>query len=466
MNIRTRLTFQFVLLVSVLLVAAFVSIYFFSNQFRRDEFFVRLQNKGSNIIQLLIQVDEVNKELLAKIDQNNPVNLPEEEVSVYGPMGNLIFEKKSSKSPVNHMKLLEKLQKNKVLKEEKNGKQYLGFEVKIDKKEYYVIATAADVYGYTKLRNLRTVLVITFFISIILLWFQGRIFTGRAFKPISGMVKQVNSINIHNLHQRLDSGDENDELGQLAKTFNDLLYRIEKAFISQRNFIANASHELRTPLTAISGQLEVELLSDRSEKEYKETMSSVLEDMKNLNEIANKLLILAHASSENPKNQFKIIRIDEVLWLAQNDIIKRIPEAKVKIEFGKEMDDDKYFTIFGSEHLTRTAFINLMDNACKYSVDKEVNITVSQSLNHCILEFSDNGIGIKDEDIKHIFQPFYRSWNVMNIKGHGIGLSLVEKIIQIHNASITVKSSDSGTQFRIAFPLAAKVPVQEKETKK
>ena len=119
----------------------------------------------------------------------------------------------------------------------------------------------------------------------------GWFYSGRALKPISDVVKKVEEISITSLNLRVFEGNGKDEIGRLAKTFNNMLERLETSFGMQKNFIANASHELRTPLTSINGQLEVLMMKDRSTDDYKSALGSVLDDIKSLIDLSNRLLL-------------------------------------------------------------------------------------------------------------------------------------------------------------------------------
>ncbi len=130
--------------------------------------------------------------------------------------------------------------------------------------QYVVIAAATDPEGSIYLSKLRIILIIVCFISLLLFFVTGWLYSGRAFKPISDMVKKVEEITITSLDLRINEGNGTDEIGRLAKTFNNMLERLETAFAVQKVFIANASHELRTPLTSINGQLEVLMMKERS----------------------------------------------------------------------------------------------------------------------------------------------------------------------------------------------------------
>jgi signal transduction histidine kinase len=294
--------------------------------------------------------------------------------------------------------------------------------------------------------------LIVFFLSLIIVYFAGRIFATRALFPISNIRSQAEAIGVSNLNARVDEGTGNDEITRLARTFNRMLDRLELAFITQKNFIANASHELRTPLTVMTGQLEVILMKDRSKEEYRETILSLLEDIQNMNQISNRLLLLAQTSSEFPETGFEKVRIDDTIWQARNEVLKRQHQYKVNVHFSEQIDNEDKLTINGHELLLKTALLNLMDNGCKYSEDHRVDINLDSREEEIIIRFSDKGIGIPEEELASVFQPFYRASNAKSIKGHGIGLSLAEKIITLHGGVIQVSSVfKQGTDISIRF---------------
>ena len=181
---------------------------------------------------------------------------------------------------------------------------------------------------------------------------------------------------------------------------------------------------------------------------------SVLGNIKNLNHISNRLLQLAQASSEFSEVDFTLIRIDEILWQARKDVHKVNDTYRITINFSESIDDEFKLKVKGNEQLLRTAISNIIDNGCKYSDDHTSEISVNNENNNVIMNFSDKGIGISEEEQQMIFQPFYRAKNAIGTKGHGIGLSLVEKIISLHKGTITVKSEImKGSTFTIYLPL-------------
>ena len=167
----------------------------------------------------------------------------------------------------------------------------------------------------------------------------------------------------------------------------------------------------------------------------------MLDDIKNLNQISDKLLLLTQVSSGFPETDFIDLRIDDVIWQSRNELMKRKNNYTIRINFVEPIDDDEKLILKGNELLLKTAFLNIMDNACKYSEDKTVNVYLSTSDDFVKLLYKDQGTGIDNEDLGLVFQPFFRGKNAKSTKGHGIGLSLVEKIIQLHNGKITIMST-------------------------
>jgi signal transduction histidine kinase len=303
------------------------------------------------------------------------------------------------------------------------------------------------------MNNLRKVLFFVFIISLIITFLLGWIYAGRALRPIAKVIDQVNEISIKSLHLRVDEGKGHDEISKLALTFNKMLTRLENSFTIQENFIANASHEIRTPLTAMSGQLEVVLLNERNPDTYKSVILSVLEEINNMADISNRLLLLARASSEKPATNFKPVRIDEVIWQSKTDLQKRFPGYQINISVSPEIDDENKLIVEGSEQLLNIVIINLMDNGCKFSSDHTVNVTIDHHDQHIQIEFRDHGIGIPEEDQLHILEPFHRGRNAINMKGHGIGLSLVDMLTRHHHGNLSFSSVlNEGSCFCLKFP--------------
>lgn len=457
MNIRTQLTLRFILITAVIFVLASVLIYYMSAEYRVEDFFTRLHNNANNTANLLIEVDEVDSELLRRIERDNPVRLPDEKIIVYNYRDTVLFSTDEEHTIKVDAALLDQIRLNDEVRFEQGQYEALGFLFKGRYDRFVVIAAARDIYGFKRLKNLIFILLVVFVISIVVVSVSGWFYAGRALKPIARVVREVDEISIANLDVRVDEGNGQDEIAMLAKTFNGMLSRLETSFKAQKNFISNASHELRTPLTAITGQLEVTLLNPRSPEEYKNVINSVLEDIRNLNRLSNRLLVLAQTSAGDREKRMGLVRIDELIWQAKEEVRRRHADFKINIDLDEKLDDDARLTIKGDEQLIRTAFANIMENGCKYSGDKAMNIFIQECENNLTVRFQDNGMGIVAEDLANIFEPFYRGSNTSGVKGHGIGLSMVKGIIKLHHGTIQVTSQvDSGTTVIVQLPLTQK----------
>ncbi len=404
---------------------------------------------------MLLAIDEIDKELLAKIEQNNPLSLPNEIIVIYDYQNNIIYSTDSENVLQINATTINKARLNGNMRYTQEPYEVFGAFYTGDFDRIVVFAAATDIFGFSKLKYLRLIMLVVFVASLIAVYFAGKLFSTRALKPILNLIKQVDSIGVSNLSQRVDQGTENDELASLARTFNGMLERLDSAFTIQKNFIANASHELRTPLTVITGQLEVVLLKARTNEEYRTSIANVLSDMKNLNQLSNRLLLLAQASSEPAESSLTQVRIDDILWNARSEILKRTENYSINISFSSNITDGNMLLVLGNELLLKTAVSNLMDNGCKYSKNQQVQITIDANPTHIVLTFMDESDGIPENEQEMIFLPFFRGKNTFGKQGHGLGLSLVEKIVKQHQGSISLSSTTGvGSEFIVKLPFA------------
>jgi signal transduction histidine kinase len=201
-------------------------------------------------------------------------------------------------------------------------------------------------------------------------------------------------------------------------------------------------------------------MKNRNAEEYQSALSSVQDDIRYLIDLANRLLLMARASAEGPLHFSKNIRIDEIVFSAREEILQFNKIYHINVSLDDSVDDANQLNIAGDESLLRVAVSNIMDNACKYSQDHTVRVTIKHAGNLVTLLFEDHGIGILPEDLLKIREPFYRGSNAKKIHGSGIGLALVNQIINNHNGVFNITSiPDAGTQVSIAFPVH--IPVSQ-----
>jgi signal transduction histidine kinase len=324
---------QFVSIVATIVAIAMSLIYYFSSQQRERDFYTRLRNKAFTASKILVQIDAVNKDVMKLIDEKESSILVNKNVTMYDYLNNEIYNYDPDHRVKVDKDLLNKIRLEKEVRFLYKNYQVVGI-LYVDKFERLVtIASAIDELWYEKLADLKLTLISVFFSSVILVTFAGWFFAGRALAPISGVIREVDKISPANLSARVNEGNSMDEIASLASTFNKMLDRMEFAFRVQRMFVANASHELRTPLTSVMGQLEVSLLKPRTQEEYQKALTSVLEDIKALAGLSNKLLLLTRVSMNYEGTDFDDIRIDDLLWQSREELVKANPAYNITIDF-------------------------------------------------------------------------------------------------------------------------------------
>jgi signal transduction histidine kinase len=453
MKIRTRLTLLFTLITATILLA-FASIIYISAKGNREKEFYSLLKKEALTKANLFFNAKVEPKTLQDIYRNNRQILNEVEVAIYDSSFNLLYHDAVDIDFVKETpEMLNDIFQKGEIKFYQGDWQVVGIRYAFQNKNYIITAAAYDQYGYSKLNSLLKNIFVVFIISILFIYVAGLYFSKKAFDPIKEITNKVKIISATNLDLRLKSNGSKDELAELANTFNEMLDRLENSFDAQKNFVSNISHELRTPLAAIITELELSINKERTIEEYKTAILNALKDAKKLVRISNSLLDLAKASYDPYEIVFKLVRIDEILMDARQQVQKANPEYKIDIHFENDFENDNQISVNGNEYLLKVAFANLMENGCKFSKDKQSTVFISFGNEKIILRFSDNGIGISEDDLQNIFTPFYRGENKKFSEGTGIGLSLTLKIIQLHKGSISVQSiQGKGTTFTIELP--------------
>jgi signal transduction histidine kinase len=443
----------FTMLVGSIMALFCLSTYFFYDQYREKQFFTFLNERGQAIAQLVEASNHISKAEIAKIEKDNNTVLLDEEITIYDGADTVIFNSGREKFVISQQTLHD-ARRGKEIRTKQEGKEVLITRhiLQDHRKPWVVVAHAQDRLGTNNLERLREILVMGWLFSLILVGVAGWQFANDAIKPVSDIIVQVNNISAGNLHEKVSVGREKDELALLAQTFNLMLSRLETAFIAQKNFVSHASHELRTPLALMMSEVEVTLMKERSPIYYQDALKGILGEVKEMNELVNRLLELARTEERTFKGTFSSIRIDEVLWQAQASVMQKHPGYLVHVTYGKIPEDENQLKRSGDESLMRTAFINLMDNACKYSDNHTVEVFLEVEKGAITIAFKDSGVGIDPADLPYIFDTFYRSATTMNKTGYGIGLALTKRILTTQGATIDVDSvPGSGSNFCVRF---------------
>ena len=453
MTITNRLSLLFTFLTASIVLVFAVIIYLSGEKSRERAFYKSLNKEAITKANLFFKA-KIDTQTLQAIYTNNRSIINEVEVAIYDDSFNLLYHDDVDIDIVKeNKKMLHSVLKKKEIRFYLDKWQAIGLKYEYQNKNYIIMAAAYDQNGYHSSDSIKRTILILFFSSILFIYIMGRIFSKKALSPVSNIVANVKVISATNLDLRVQIPNSKDEIAELATTFNEMLNRLEKSFEAQKDFVSNISHELRTPLTAMLTELQLSVSNMRTNEEYQKSIINAINDAQKLVRLSNSLLDLAKANYDQAEIGLKEIRLDEVLLDARNDVMHNQPEFKVNLIFEKEIEDDDFISVKGNEYLLKVAFMNLIENGCKFSEEKESTVAITYFKTKTIIRFQDNGIGINNEDLPNIFTPFFRGDNKNFAGGNGIGLSLTQKIIALHNGSISVVSEPGqGTTFTIELP--------------
>ena len=322
-----------------------------------------------------------------------------------------------------------------------------------DKEEYIVVVSAENYFNTHHIKYLRNLMFSTLGYSILLIVVISLIFSRTLIQPLTNIIKGVTEISSENLHLRLKVPDNNDALSKLTLTFNDMLNRLETSFETQKNFISNASHELNTPLTSIIGEADLALSKTRQPEEYITALTNIMEQAEKLDKKTKALLFLAQTGYDGKSQKLEALRIDELILDVKETVGKIKSKAKISLDFNLLPENPEKLKINGNIQLLHLALSNVIMNACKYSDYDLVHVGIGASDNDIFIFVKDTGIGIPANELKFIYDPYFRASNTGRYEGYGIGMPLARNIIKMHKGSIDVSSQEGmGTTVTIKLP--------------
>jgi heavy metal sensor kinase len=302
-----------------------------------------------------------------------------------------------------------------------------------------------------------------------LLWFAPLLLLGasaggywlsrRALAPVDALAKTARTISGHNLSRRLEPLHTGDELQRLSDTLNEMLARIESAFLRITEFTADASHELRTPIALIHTEAELALRRSRDESEYREALRHILLEAHRTARLVEGLLALARTDSGSEALDIKPI---DLLPTLRESASKWNQVASLRnLQFVERLPlEGQRLPVIGDENALRRVVDILIDNALKYTPSPgKVTLSAQKKEKPCrlVLSVEDSGIGIAPGDHARIFERFYRVDKARSreLGGAGLGLAIAQWIVQVHKGSITVESElGRGSAFQVEIPAA------------
>lgn len=320
--------------------------------------------------------------------------------------------------------------------------------------DYIVLVSAINKYGTETLMHLRTTLTITFILSVLVVYTTGIFFSRKTFKPVRELIRKSKDISAFNMGLRIEETGGSDEVSELAHTYNNMLDRIQTAFETQNNFISNASHELRTPLTTIIGEADWALQRERNPQQYQQSLTAILKQAEHLQNLTTRLLKLAQTTFDGKKQEWELIHADELVNEAISTVASMSRESNFHLNMDNLPENEDDTLINGNKTLLLLALVNIISNASKYSNHKPVEVEMIFYDQNIKIIIKDQGVGIPTDEVKRVFEPFFRASNAGGFEGYGIGLPLSMSILRQHHGHIEVYSAENkGTTVICTLPV-------------
>ena len=282
--------------------------------------------------------------------------------------------------------------------------------------------------------------------------FVGYKIVKNAFKPVKKISETALEIKkSKNFSRRIELDNSEDEIHKMAYTFNEMLDTVEETFIHEKQFSSDVSHELRTPITVILAQSDYALDYVETLDEAKESFEVINRQAKKMTNLINQIMELSKMERQNEIEKDKINFSNIILQLLE-DYRTLLENNNIELITNIEKD----LRIYGNKLMLERLFVNLFTNAMKFT-KTTINVSLNRINKEVILQIKDDGIGITKEDQKYIWDRFFQINNSRNKdknRGSGLGLSMVNKIAQLHSAIIEVESEiGNGACFIVRFPI-------------
>ena len=314
--------------------------------------------------------------------------------------------------------------------------------------EYRVISLVALPFPIGTLNNLRSLLLRTllpaFFAFAVGVW----LLSSRALLPLKRMTTTAAQINSRDLSQRVPVSKTNDELKELAVTLNNMLERLQESFETQRRFTADASHELRTPVTAIVGHANYILRRTKPSPEQVDSLTVIRREAERMAKLVNDLLELARADA-GFSIQREPMNLVEVIEAVHMDVAPIAGSTDIKVNVSAPLIE-----VLGDAARLKQVVLNLVLNAVNAG-SKHITISLSKEKRDVRLEVLDDGPGIPEAALPHLFDRFYRVDGARSTRGNGsgLGLAIVSWIVQQHGGTVHVESRlGEGSVFTVLLP--------------
>ncbi|MBL8058339.1 MAG: HAMP domain-containing protein, partial [Anaerolineales bacterium] len=326
----------------------------------------------------------------------------------------------------------------------------------VDERDNNLIGFVQTAASLRQVSNAQTTLLLVLVgggvLSVALAAVIGYLSASRALKPLKAITQTALQITrADDLSRRIPITNTGDEVGRLSAAFNESLERLERLFNAQRRFLADVSHELRTPLTAIRGNVD---LLERMGGADRESLRDIRSEAERMTRLVGDLLVLAQADSGNLPLAKTPVSLDTLLLEVVREV--QVLAGSVQVTIG----DIDQVPFVGDRDRLKQVVLNLVTNSLKFTPEGgRITLGLARVNDWARLTVSDNGLGIPPDELTRIFDRFYRVDKARSraMGGAGLGLSIAQRITQMHGGRIEATSEGvgKGATFSVWLPLAA-----------
>ncbi|MGL6126022.1 ATP-binding protein [Chryseobacterium artocarpi] len=440
MSLKRKIALTISVAFSLLFGMVMAVIYLSFNDFRRDEFKERFRQRLEFTTHFISKSKDFEEEAPIFFNENSDNILLNEKILIFNDQKELIYSTIKDRNVTWDNAMLNELDKKKIIYTEKTVPEIYAALRNINGENYYILTSAFDTNGKSKLDYLKYLLIASYAMSTLLIGFFSYYFVEKFLRPLEDLNKEISEVTAHKLTTQIPVQNSSDEISVLATSFNTMITRLDDVFQSQKDFTASASHEIRTPITRMAFQLENLIKFEEHSPKTLSSLQQIQRDVYQLSDLTNSLLLLTKFDKENIQSIYEEVRIDEVIFEAFEAVEKSYPDLKLDFLIAEDTSENAFLTIRGIQSLLVIVFINLFKNAAVYSDNSQVKVLITETSDRLSVEVISNGDTISEDEQPKLFEAFTRGNNAQNISGSGLGLRIVKRILEYHDAEIAYSS--------------------------
>lgn len=437
MSIKNKIIINFSATVIALTAVSFAIIYILFSEYREEEFQQQQKEKITTTIKFLAEYVQMNEDLANIIDELTIHDFYDEKMMIFDSKKNLVFSSIDDLTIADYQARINELSPSlRWIETKENRYDVVGLYYEHNDSSYYALSKAYDAFGYTKMYFLRNTLVALFIAITIVVLVVSLLLSNKISRPIVMLANKLNQYDLSDENaQEIVVEASSEELRQLTLRFNELIKRTNEAFTFQKHTIHHISHQLKTPIAVLVSELERIQQYNTLEEILPEIENQVIKT-KSLGNIINVLLEISKIES-GQKMLKKPTRIDEIIFDTISELNIIYPKFHFEINYYPDDMDEECLIVALNPTLIRQAFQNLLTNCISYSNNPKAQIKLDCSSSEELkIHIINSGIPLTEAEQQQVFNHIFRGINSQDKTGFGLGLVLVKKTMDYHQAAV------------------------------